>query len=62
MPDAGIIGMVFPVAPSIFGPHQLVVRHAVYLRCLDCGQQTGKVKGEYNFSYPCRKLKKKRSS
>eukprot|EP00971_Amphidinium_carterae_P182784 3627318-Amphidinium_carterae.1 len=24
------------------------VRHAAYLQCLECGRQTGKVKGEYN--------------
>eukprot|EP00971_Amphidinium_carterae_P001505 30139-Amphidinium_carterae.1 len=35
---------------------------AAYLHCLDCCRQTGKVKGEYNFSYlkrqDCHKLKK----
>eukprot|EP00971_Amphidinium_carterae_P020590 405733-Amphidinium_carterae.1 len=31
------------------GPHQRLVRHEADLQCLDCGRQTGKVKGEYNF-------------
>eukprot|EP00971_Amphidinium_carterae_P230339 4571272-Amphidinium_carterae.1 len=56
--------MVFPEAPFQLGPHQRVVRHAIFLRCLNCGRQAGKVKGEYNFFYlkrqDCRQLKRKK--
>eukprot|EP00971_Amphidinium_carterae_P151802 3008835-Amphidinium_carterae.1 len=45
--------MVFPEAPVQLGQHLRVVRHAAFLQCLDCGRQTGNVKG-------CRKLKKKK--
>eukprot|EP00971_Amphidinium_carterae_P222973 4424390-Amphidinium_carterae.4 len=65
-PDAGIIGMVFPEAPFVFGPHQRAVHHAAYLHCFDCGRQTGKVKGEYNFLHlkrqDCSKLKKNKNT
>eukprot|EP00971_Amphidinium_carterae_P233243 4629533-Amphidinium_carterae.1 len=61
--DTGIVGMVFPAAPLKLGPHLRVIRHAED-QCLECGRQTGKVKGEYNFSYlkrqDCRKLNKKK--
>eukprot|EP00971_Amphidinium_carterae_P023794 469064-Amphidinium_carterae.1 len=50
-PEVGPRGMVYPEAPFQLGPHLRVVRHETYLRCLDCSRQTGKVKGEYNFSY-----------
>eukprot|EP00971_Amphidinium_carterae_P116143 2301005-Amphidinium_carterae.3 len=38
-------GMVYLEAP-LLGPHLRVVRHEAFLHCLDCGRQTGKVKGE----------------
>eukprot|EP00971_Amphidinium_carterae_P334049 6469113-Amphidinium_carterae.1 len=41
-----------------------VVRHAAFLKCLDCGRQPGKVKGNKYFSYlkrqNFRQLKKKK--
>eukprot|EP00971_Amphidinium_carterae_P274226 5442339-Amphidinium_carterae.1 len=49
--DTGIVGMAFLEAPFQLEVRQKVVRHAAFLYCLDCGRQTGKVKGEYNFSY-----------
>eukprot|EP00971_Amphidinium_carterae_P178501 3541278-Amphidinium_carterae.1 len=43
-----------------------VARHAAFLQHLECGRQTGKVKGEYPFSYlkgqDCRKLFIRRKS
>eukprot|EP00971_Amphidinium_carterae_P179394 3558302-Amphidinium_carterae.1 len=62
-PDVGPKGMVYPEAPFQLGPHLHVVRHEVFLQCLDCGRQTGKVKGKLNLTYlnnqDCRPLKKK---
>eukprot|EP00971_Amphidinium_carterae_P091037 1801998-Amphidinium_carterae.1 len=59
-----MVGKDFPGAPFKLGLHLCVVRHAAFLQCLDCGCETGKVKGEYNFFYlkrqDCRKLKKKK--
>eukprot|EP00971_Amphidinium_carterae_P145869 2891083-Amphidinium_carterae.1 len=49
--EVGIIGMVYREAPFLIGPHQRVLRHKTYFECPDCGRQTGKVKGEHNFSY-----------
>eukprot|EP00971_Amphidinium_carterae_P188075 3733067-Amphidinium_carterae.1 len=43
--DTGIVGIVFPEVPFKIGLHLRVVRHAAYLHCLECGGQTGTVKG-----------------
>eukprot|EP00971_Amphidinium_carterae_P309704 6154667-Amphidinium_carterae.1 len=48
------------------GPHRRVVVYKLnynsFARCLDCGRQTGKVHGKFNFPYlmrqECRRLKK----
>eukprot|EP00971_Amphidinium_carterae_P166768 3304713-Amphidinium_carterae.2 len=65
-PEVPIKGQVVPEAPFQIGPHQRVVRHETFIQCLDCGRQTGKVKGEYNFAYlnsqDCRKFKKKKGT
>eukprot|EP00971_Amphidinium_carterae_P340206 6478411-Amphidinium_carterae.3 len=50
-PRLPIRGQVFPETPFQIGPHQPVVRHSTFLQCLDCGRQTGKVKGDCNFAY-----------
>eukprot|EP00971_Amphidinium_carterae_P075942 1500450-Amphidinium_carterae.1 len=61
--DVRIKGDVFPEAPFRIGPHMHVVRHETFIQCRDCGRQTGKVRGDYNFAYRnrqnCRQLKKK---
>eukprot|EP00971_Amphidinium_carterae_P050337 991815-Amphidinium_carterae.4 len=57
-------GDVFPEAPFRIGPHLHVVRHETHIQCRDCGQQTGKVNGNYNFAdlnrQDCRPLKKRK--
>eukprot|EP00971_Amphidinium_carterae_P056687 1120680-Amphidinium_carterae.1 len=56
--------MVFPEAPFHTGPHHGTCGPPCKLQCFECGRQTGKVKGEYNFSYlkrqKGRRLKKKK--
>eukprot|EP00971_Amphidinium_carterae_P103883 2056967-Amphidinium_carterae.2 len=51
-----------PQAPHVEGLRRHVVTFSTFARCLDCHQQTRKVRGKFNFPYlrrqDCRPLNK----